>query len=308
MNSIENKANDRNSGEERTNNGGKNTTHERTKLLELSKQLKNNKHPKSNKIAPKKETNQSENKISQKRRKLHESSSSSSSDFLDDPTKYVFSLLKSIPKSDKFRIFEVVGDGDTQSFKNYLDNYSEIIHKLLKLKTLRKRTLIHIAAYRGSVSIMRMLLNLFRTHEIKTNSKDKNGDTPLDLACTRGFDMNESETYTDILTGESFSKRFVIVRSLLKYKNKLGKKEYFIKFKKLRKGMNSPMHWAIYWSDIHLTNLVYEECRDQIFWTNSDNMTPFDMCHLVKTKLLEQKAQLVNNFLKIFLDYFLPLG
>ena len=40
---------------------------------------------------------------------------------------------------------------------------------------------------------------------------------------------------------------------------------------------NNPLHWAIYWSDIFLTNLVFDSYQDQFFMVNSHNEIPFDM-------------------------------
>lgn len=86
------------------------------------------------------------------------------------------------------------------------------------------------------------------------------------------------------------SKRFQCARSLLRYRNQEGEREFQIKFERLKKGQNSPLHWALYWVDIHLTNLVFDECKDQIFWLNGQAEVPFDMSLYLKSVFEENKS------------------
>ena len=59
----------------------------------------------------------------------------------------------------------------------------------------RKRTLLHIACFRGSIEVLGTILENHRTLRIDTNSKDKNHDTPLNLACIRGYQEGPKEVY-----------------------------------------------------------------------------------------------------------------
>ena len=202
----------------------------------------------------------------------------------------------SIPSADKFRLFEIVEDNLLDKFNLYLTSYQKIEKKLLTIKDTLNRGLVHVAAYRGSIEILSRLLERNKTLEIPSNTKDVNGDSPLDLACVRGFDQNKNEYYTDPNTREDTSKRFVVVKLLLDYRNWYGRKEFKITIEGLVKGLNSPLHWSIYWADLHLANLVYNECPDQIFWKNRDNFIPFDMCQHAKSEFTEKKSNIVRSF------------
>jgi hypothetical protein len=223
-----------------------------------------------------------------------------------DFSKYlnIYRFFKSVSKSDKFRIFEVVSDGNMAKFNYYKQMYSlrsdknNVTLNFLRLRDPRNRSLVHTAAYRGSVDILKDLLQMFakkRTKNVRAFSLDKNGDSALDLACIRGFDHVFDETYTVEGKDEITSKRYQCVKMLLEYRNKDGEKEFKIEFRHLRKNLNSPLHWSIYWADLHLAYLLFHECRDQIFWTNRNDLIPFDMCFLAKTKFLEKKARLVSR-------------
>ena len=107
-----------------------------------------------------------------------------------------------------------------------------------------------------------------KNHRVKALSYDVNRDTPLDLACIRGFDMHATEMYKD----ENFypekpegqrskytSKRFQVVKRLLEYKDYKDRIVFDITKKTCRKFMNTPLHWAIYWTDLELAELVFCE-------------------------------------------------
>lgn len=156
--------------------------------------------------------------------------------------------------------------------------------------------MIHIAAFRGSCEIMEILLEKSKINEIPINATDVNGDDPVNLACIRGFDERVDEQVFDEEIGRYVSRRFKVAKLLLDYRAKDGTNELVIRYDKLRKGLNSPLHWAIYWTDIDLADYVYQECREQIFWMNQDGMIPFDMCYQTETKFSENKAKMVRNF------------
>ena len=204
---------------------------------------------------------------------------------------------------------------------------------MIQLKDFRKRTLLHIAAIRGNVKIVKFLVNIHREFGVNVDPKDRNGDTPLYLACVYGFGSDENEIYieedsteTNSPTGEKklesknekeekqdedkdegkdkdedkedeeklpelsepdsshpsqpakaakrsqwrTTPRFEIVRLLLLEGAEIRRRE----------GLNSPLHWAIYWADADLSKLLYEFYPNQVTWTNSENLIPFDICLL----------------------------
>jgi ankyrin repeat protein len=140
---------------------------------------------------------------------------------------------------------------------------------------------------------MEELLKLSYEEEVSIDTRDINGDTPLELACIRGFDGSQEESFTRE-DGYVVSRRFKVAQQLLEYVNKNGEQEITIEYRKLKKGLNSPLHWAIYWTDIDLAELVYKECQEQIFWVNKHDMIPFDMSSEKETKFLELKSKLVK--------------
>jgi len=60
-----------------------------------------------------------------------------------------------------------------------------------------KRNMLHLAARRGSFEILEIILQEMKSLKINPVSYDINGDTALDLACIRGFDNSEEESYFD---------------------------------------------------------------------------------------------------------------
>jgi hypothetical protein len=67
------------------------------------------------------------------------------------------------------------------------------------------------------------------------------------------------------------------------------KKDYL----KGKENTNNPLHWAIYWSDIFLTNLVFDSYQDQVFMENSEGEVPFDMSFYSRSYLEEQISHYV---------------
>lgn len=172
------------------------------------------------------------------------------------------------------------------------DIYSKIKKKLINLVNFRARTLLHIACYRGNVLTVKYLLERYRETNESLDQRDKNGDTPLNLACIRGYDGDEDETWTTQPDSEDLEKntgneenkessetagkpyttsaRYEIVRLLLRQGANL----------KRRDNLNSPLHWAIYWADLHLASILYEFYPNQVIWTNAEGQIPFDICLL----------------------------
>jgi ankyrin repeat protein len=90
---------------------------------------------------------------------------------------------------------------------------------------------------------------------------DKNCDSALDLTCIKGFD--HSSMQQDRLhnyhaeTGERLeSTRYKIVKVLLENGAIAASKE-------LR---NNPMHWAFWYADLHLINVLYEYTSSKLLF------------------------------------------
>ena len=175
----------------------------------------------------------------------------------------------------------------------------------MKILDLRKRNMIHIAAYRGSIQVLKILLRNYQELDLSIDQPDINGDNPLELACIRGYDARKTEYYFDKKLGYRTSKRYKVVSMLLDYRNSDMEQEIFIKVEKLKKDANTPLHWAIYWSDIDLASLVFEQCPGQIFNMNKHGFIPFDMCFQTGSRLTQFKSQLILFYLLDEIFYFL---
>ena len=61
--------------------------------------------------------------------------------------------------------------------------------------------------------------------------------------------------------------------------------------------MNTPLHWAIYWTDIDTAQRVFCEFPGQLFYSNNDEQIPFDMCNNISSKLKSIKSKLIIFYL-----------
>lgn len=110
--------------------------------------------------------------------------------------------------------------------------------------------------------MLKRLLDTHRKFKVPVMSKDRNRDTPLTLACARGYLEHPRETIEVEINGKTqiASRRYAVIKKLLDYTCLEGKQEVTIKEGTLKKMSNTPMHWAIYWGDLELSKLVYERC------------------------------------------------
>jgi extradiol dioxygenase family protein len=171
---------------------------------------------------------------------------------------------------------------------------------------MNKRNILHLAARRGSVEILEIILAEMKKNKINPATKDINGDTALDIACIRGFDNNENETYEDKFffpenpegqRSRKTSKRFQVIKRLLDFRDNNGKAAFLINRDTLRDRMNTPLHWAIYWSDIDTAERVFCEFPGQLFYSNNEEQIPFDMCNMIAIKMMSLKSKLIVYYL-----------
>ena len=87
---------------------------------------------------------------------------------------------------------------------------------------------------------------------------DISNETPLDLACVRGFDQVEDQfdKKNRLESGAEATYRYHIVKMLLEQVDKNGKPMISINYRDFKTGANCPLHWAIYWADYHLAKLL----------------------------------------------------
>lgn len=123
------------------------------------------------------------------------------------------------------------------------------------------------------------LISKYIECRMNLSPKDSNGATPLDLACVRGFsDINKITNYDIKLVPEGYaSHRYHIVKMILAAKNRLGQSKVHITYDSLEKKSNCPLHWAIYWADYTLANLLIQKSPKLIFFENERGNVPFEM-------------------------------
>lgn len=206
-----------------------------------------------------------------------------------------------IPRSEIFRIFETVQDSNVEDFMCYLEKFSKIKNKILVIRNNVRRTLLHIACQRGCVEMVELLLKELKENGIRAMAHDENGDTPLTLAYIRGFgfssseDYMEKDKYPDRPVGQrnrKTSKRYQIVKRLIDFRNHKDEVVFSIK-DACKPKKNTPLHWAIYWSDLNLVRITYFEFPAQIFMVNKDKLIPFDMCLECNSQFLQKRSMII---------------
>ena len=72
--------------------------------------------------------------------------------------------------------------------------------EVLKVIDTEGRRLIHIAAFYGALNILDLLITMTLQYDLKLTYEDHRGNTPLDMACIRGFgnptESNETWNFT----------------------------------------------------------------------------------------------------------------
>jgi ankyrin repeat protein len=135
---------------------------------------------------------------------------------------------------------------------------------------------------------------------------DANDDTALDLACIRGFDHHCAETYLDENyfpnkpEGEkafNTTKRFQIVKRLLEYTDHEGRRPFLITNSSIKSGFNTPLHWAFYWADIDLVEILYKCNPALIFKINRNKQIPFDIALQARDKFTSQKSLFIIYYI-----------
>ena len=140
---------------------------------------------------------------------------------------------------------------------------------------------------------------MFIEHKLSIKPRDNAGETPLDLACIRGFDQEDDQNYKKkrLEGGEEATYRYHIVKMLLEQTDKNGKQLINIKYRNYQNGSNCPLHWTIYWADYHLSKLFIETNPRLLFLVNSQDCVPFDMALFGSNPAFESQAIITVDFL-----------
>lgn len=154
---------------------------------------------------------------------------------------------------------------------------------MLAVKDGAGRTLIHNACFFGCFEIVNKLIDISIKFNSRIDSKDRQGNTPLDLACIRGFSefANEVSSYAfqdkDASTVQITRRAFCAIK-LLRARDQDGKKMINLQTIRFRTNkVNTPLHWAMYWKDVHLAEILFLENPEMILCENSDGKLPTDL-------------------------------
>lgn len=169
---------------------------------------------------------------------------------------------------------------------------------LLESKDEGGKSLLHRACEEGRFKFVKELVRLFKAHRLGLDEDDGNGSTPLELACVKGFNVVTDVREMDMpdVEGEKASYRYWIVKELLAAEGEAGEKLVHIRAGGgRREGNYGPLHWAIYWADLELANLLVTHNPMLLFIENYRDQIPFDICKMSLNKAFNYKAMLVVN-------------
>ena len=174
----------------------------------------------------------------------------------------------SIPDGSKLGLFELSADFNYKDLEALTQPYKTIKtpgKRLVDLKDDNGRTLLSNAAFRGNSYAVQFFMNLHHECSVSIYSEDNNGNNPIELACIRGYN---TDRFLRTKEGKTF--RYEVLKLLLSQNDtetvekKKDKKlfdfstESLYKRKKINRG-NVPLHWALYWNDMHSFYLLFNE-------------------------------------------------
>ena len=174
--------------------------------------------------------------------------------------------------------------------------------RLVDLKDENKRTLLSNAAFKGNHQVVKLLIELHRESSVSIYSEDSNGNNPVELACIQGFNTDRF-----IRTDDGTTYRYEVLKLLLDPntntiekdgKNKDKKlfdfsTESLYKRKKINRG-NVPLHWALYWNDMHSFYLLFNENPEQMMFSNDNQEIPFELSLNSMSEFYRMRNQFVS--------------
>jgi len=201
---------------------------------------------------------------------------------------------------------KTIDDDNEQDFISFFEIYFNEKSKILRQRDPNKKTLLHRSCEEGRVNITNRLIKMFLEEKLPLDSTDDSGSTPLDLACMQGFDLIEDQFHLNgpKRGGRFCTYRYHIVKALLEVENSLKKKISSLDRQEYKNcTLNSPLHWAIYWGDYDLAELLIRENPLMLFMINKDDEIPFDMCYRSLNKAFYQLSILtIDNLLDIVFE------
>ncbi|CAD8137640.1 unnamed protein product [Paramecium pentaurelia] len=156
------------------------------------------------------------------------------------------------------------------------------------------RNALHYAAYRGHYDVVEYFLDL---HCLDLNSKDNQGNSALMLVCVRGYNQDIDESIIKSRDKQLIAEtKYKIAKLLLQRGATLG--EY------LKDYINNPLHWACFYGDFKLTQLLLLKNPNLMLKKNDRKQFPIDIA-LMKGKDQETQKKVVKYLIVKFLAHFL---
>lgn len=111
----------------------------------------------------------------------------------------------------------MIDDGKDTEFLDFFKKFSDDTKLILKKRDEQQRNLLHLACEKGRVKMVEELLDKYVEHKVPLDSRDITYSTPLDLACTRGFDRISKQLYEEgeMKKNSYCTYRYWIVKKLL---------------------------------------------------------------------------------------------
>jgi len=203
---------------------------------------------------------------------------------------------------DLSHLFETIDDDNIKDFMLFFKIFATQKAKILSERDEDKKTLLHRACEEGRIKIVEILIEMMIENNMSLEPLDSSKCTPLDLACIQGFDRIEHqfniEEGAETKEGKICTFRYFIVKKLLEATNPVTKERLItLKYNRYRWGVNCPLHWAIYWADYDLAELIIKANPKLLFYVNKDDCGPLDMSLWAPNRAFYYKALLVVDYL-----------
>jgi ankyrin repeat protein len=203
-------------------------------------------------------------------------------------------------------LFEAFEEGKIDDFTAITNKMQFTDEEILLKRDLDERTALHLVCKKGKIDFFNFLLPMYKKIPNSLDLIDEKGDTPLNLACSHGFDTQPNFDAKDVKEAKSIIENFLAVKGAM-IRQLLTPDESGIKAD-IRKSFlpkkNTPLHWAVYYGDLSGGMTIYEEYPLSIFFQNNFNETPLELVFQknlkrgfkIRSQLLAK--QIIDNFVK----------
>ena len=202
-------------------------------------------------------------------------------------------------------LFEAFEEGNIEEFQEISSKFSFRDEEILLRRDVNKRTALHLICRKGRIDFFNLLLPMYRRIPGSLDLLDEKQDTPLNLACSHGFDQRpdfDSKERKNEKNDDAIEQFLAIKGSMV---TQLLRPESGAKAdirKSFTPNKNSPLHWAIYYGELTGGMAIYEEYPLSILFRNNDHQTPLE---LLFQKTLKKRFKTRSRLLaKLIIERF----